>query len=68
VSSTGTRLNSVSTSKAFTRVRRAAAITAPVGLAQPRLYDLRHYVDGRVMRPAGPCCLVTNGFGVSLSA
>jgi integrase len=31
-------------------------------------HDLRHYADGRVMRPAGRCCLVTNGFDVSLSA
>ena len=33
-----------------------------------RIHDLRHYADGRVMRPAGSCRLVTNGFDVSLSA
>jgi hypothetical protein len=32
------------------------------------MHDLRHYADGRVMCPAGPRCLVTNGFDVSLSA
>lgn len=42
LSSTGTRLNSTSTSKAFTRVLKAAAITAPADTAKPRLYDLRH--------------------------
>jgi integrase len=40
LSSTGTRLNSTSTSTAFTRVLKTAAITA--GTAKPRLYDLRH--------------------------
>jgi integrase/recombinase XerD len=40
----GTRLNSVSTHKAFTRVLAGAGITvaADTGTARPRLYDLRH--------------------------
>lgn len=42
LSSYGTRLNSTSISKAFTRVLKAAAITVPSGTANPRLYDLRH--------------------------
>lgn len=42
LSSAGTRLNSTSTSKAFTRVLKAAAITVGAGTARPRLYDLRH--------------------------
>ena len=42
LSSTGTRLNSTSTSKAFTRILKTAAITVPAGIANPRLYDLRH--------------------------
>lgn len=42
LSSTGTRLNSTSTSKAFTRILNAAKITTPAGTAKPRLYDLRH--------------------------
>lgn len=42
LSSSGTRLNSTSTSKAFTHVLQAATITAPAGAAKPRLYDLRH--------------------------
>jgi integrase len=42
LSSAGTRLNSTSTGKAFTRVLKAAAITVPAGTAKPRLYDLRH--------------------------
>jgi integrase len=42
VSSYGTRLNYTSTSKAFARVLKNAAITAPAGAAEPRLYDLRH--------------------------
>jgi len=42
LSGTGTRLNSTSTSKAFTHVLKAAAITTPAGTVNPRLYDLRH--------------------------
>lgn len=42
LSSAGTRLNSTSTSKAFTRIVKAAAIAVPAGTANPRLYDLRH--------------------------
>jgi integrase len=42
VSSAGSRLNSCSVSKAFTRILKTAAITAPAGTAKPRLYDLRH--------------------------
>jgi integrase len=42
LSGAGTRLNSTSTSKAFTRILQAAAITVPAGTAKPRLYDLRH--------------------------
>jgi len=42
LSTAGTRLNHVSTSKAFTRVLNAAAISVPAGTAKPRLYDLRH--------------------------
>jgi integrase len=42
LSSTGTRLNSTTTFTAFTRVLKAAGITAPTGTARPRLYDLRH--------------------------
>jgi integrase len=52
----------------FAALVKAAGITSHPGGLNPRLHDFRHYVDGRVMRPAGPCCLVTNGFGVSLSA
>jgi hypothetical protein len=32
------------------------------------LHDLRHYVDGRVMCPAGPGRPVVQRFAVSLSA
>jgi integrase/recombinase XerD len=42
VSSYGTRLNHTSSSKAFARVVKNAAITVPAGTATPRLYDLRH--------------------------
>jgi integrase len=42
LSCTGTRLNSVSTHKAFTRVLAGARITVGDGTARPRLYDLRH--------------------------
>jgi integrase/recombinase XerD len=42
VSSYGTRLNYVSTSKAFALVLKTAGISAPAGTAKPRLYDLRH--------------------------
>ncbi|GAA1013185.1 integrase [Acrocarpospora pleiomorpha] len=42
VSSAGTRLNHTSASKAFARVLKTAAITAPAGTGKPRLYDLRH--------------------------
>jgi integrase/recombinase XerD len=42
LSGAGTRLNSVTTSKAFTRILKAAAITVDAGAAKPRLYDLRH--------------------------
>jgi integrase len=42
LSGAGTRLNSVTTSKAFTRILKAAAITGDAGAARPRLYDLRH--------------------------
>jgi integrase len=42
VSSYGTRLNYVSTSKAFARVLKTAGVTVPAGVAKPRLYDLRH--------------------------
>lgn len=42
LSSYGTRLNSTSTSKAFTRILKTATITVPAGTAKPRLYDLRH--------------------------
>jgi hypothetical protein len=42
LSGAGTRLNSTTTSKAFTRILKAAAITVNVGATRPRLYDLRH--------------------------
>lgn len=42
LSGAGTRLNSVTISKAFTRILKAAAITVAAGTAKPRLYDLRH--------------------------
>jgi integrase len=42
LSGAGTRLNSTNTSKAFTRILQAAAITADAGAPKPRLYDLRH--------------------------
>lgn len=42
VSCYGTRLNYVSTSKAFALVLKGAGISAPAGAAKPRLYDLRH--------------------------
>lgn len=42
LSGAGTRLNSVTTSKAFTRILKVAAITVDAGAARPRLYDLRH--------------------------
>jgi integrase/recombinase XerD len=42
LSCAGTRLNSVSTHKAFTRVLAGARITVGDGTARPRLYDLRH--------------------------
>lgn len=42
VSCYGTRLNYVSTSKAFALVLKTAGIIAPAGAAKPRLYDLRH--------------------------
>ncbi len=54
LSSTGTRLNSTSTSKAFARVLSGAGITVGAGTARPRLYDLRHlrgdHVDVLVRR------------------
>jgi integrase len=42
LSGAGTRLNSATTSRAFTRILKAAAITVEAGAAAPRLYDLRH--------------------------
>jgi integrase len=49
-----------------------AKITEQLGLrtqtVHPRVHDLRHYADGGVMRPAGPCRLAAKGFAVSLSA
>lgn len=42
VSGAGTRLTHTSVSKAFRRLLKAAAVTAPPGAAKPRLYDLRH--------------------------
>jgi len=66
LSSTGAELSQSAVDQAFRR------LTAAIGLresgAGPRVHDLRHYADGRVMRPAGSCRLVTNGFDVSLSA
>ena len=51
----------------FSTIWRPAAKTAglPDGSG---FHALRHYADGRVMRPAGPGRLVRNGFDVSLSA
>jgi len=42
VSGAGTRLNHTNASKTFTRLLRAADVTAAPGMAKPRLYDLRH--------------------------
>lgn len=42
LSGAGTRLNSVTISKAFTHILKAAAITIETGTTRPRLYDLRH--------------------------
>jgi integrase len=42
LSGAGTRLNSVTISKAFTRILKAAAITVDTDTTRPRLYDLRH--------------------------
>jgi hypothetical protein len=36
----------------FAPLAEAAGIQAPPGRRAPRLHDLRHYADGRVMRPA----------------
>ena len=50
-------------SQTFRRLIDTAGVGAGAPSA-PRLHDLRHYADGRVMRPAGPGRLVTNGFDV----
>src|SRR6266496_2266378 len=42
LSGAGTRLNSTTASKAFTRILKVAAITGATGATRPRLYDLRH--------------------------
>ena len=53
---------------ADTITRRFNRLVDRAGVRRIRLHDVRHYADGRVMRPAGRRCLVTNGFDVSLSA
>ncbi len=58
LSGAGTRLNSTTASKAFTRILKVAAITGATSATRPRLYDLRHYADDRVMRPARAVCVV----------
>jgi integrase len=42
LSGAGTRLNHTNASKTFTRLLKAADVTAPPGAGKPRLYDLRH--------------------------
>lgn len=42
LSGAGTRLNHTNASKTFTRLLKAAGLTAPAGAGKPRLYDLRH--------------------------
>ena len=39
-------------SQAFHHLVPALALPVPDGVSSPRLHDLRHYADGRVMRPA----------------
>ncbi len=67
VSLTSSRLSYAVVCQTFRKLVDNAGVGADAPCA-PRLHDLRHYADGRVMRPAGPGCLVTNGFDVSLSA
>jgi integrase len=67
VSLTRNRLSYAVVGQTFRRLVDNAGVGADAPCA-PRLHDLRHYADGHVMRPAGPRCLVTNGFDVSLSA
>ena len=48
-------------------VRWTQAIES-IGVPSLRVHDLRHYADGRVMRPVVLGRLAANGFAVSLSA
>ena len=68
VSNASTRLIYNAVQNTFARLAAQAGVFAISRRCRPRIHDLRHYVDGRVMRPAGPRCLVTKGFDVSLSA
>jgi integrase len=52
LSGAGTRLNHTNASSTFVSLLATAGITPPPGRRPARLYDLRHYADGGVMRPA----------------
>ena len=68
VTTAGRRLTDHGVHTVFRALLRRVALPEQPGAGRPRIHSLRHYADGRVMRPAGPRCLVTNGFDVSLSA
>ncbi len=67
ISHVGTALRQSPVHATFRTLLASAGITTVTG-RPPRIHDLRHYADGRVMRPAGRCCVVTKGFDVLLSA
>jgi hypothetical protein len=48
----GTRLDEHNLIHTFPGLLDEAGIAAPPGRRRPRLHDLRHYADGRVMCPA----------------
>ena len=53
VSTRGTRLDEHNLPHTFAVLLGDAGIAAPPGRRRPRIHDLRHYADGRVMCPAG---------------
>ena len=68
LNATGTRLVYSTVKANFQTLLRHAGLHDHPGRGNPRIHDLRHYADGRVMRPAGVFRLVRVLVWVLLSA
>jgi integrase len=68
ISRNGTRLLSLCVHYVFARLVKTVGLEPGSGRRRPRLHDLRHYVDCRVMLPAGLFWLVRSSRAVLLSA